>query len=142
MAKSNVVNEPYPPHAALFLTGRDLDPQKITTEFGVHPRRSYKRGDKRQNGEKDWSHGLWMLSSSGEIKDLDLSIHIKWLIDKLEPAKMGLIDISKDDSIDAVISCFWIMPSLQEELVIDPELLQQIAAFNIRFTLSVIAPDH
>jgi len=83
-----------------------------------------------------------MLSSSGEIKDLDLSIHIKWLIDKLEPAKMGLIDISKDDSIDAVISCFWIMPSSQEELGIDPELLQQIAAFNIRFTLSVIAPDH
>lgn len=142
MVKSEAVHESVHPSVSLYLTGKSLDPQKLTVELGVSPSRSYKRGDKRQNGEKDWSHGLWMISSSNEIDALNPIIHIQWLLDKLEPAKMELIDILKDDSIDAVISCFWAMPSSHEVLIITPELLQRIASFNIRFKLALFSSDY
>ena len=142
MAKSKLRIESVTPFASLSLTGKDLDPQKITDEFGVNPTKSFKRGEKRQNGEKDRSHGLWQLSSDEVIETIDPVLHIKWLIDQIEPAKKKLLTISKDDSIHARIKCFWVMPSSHEYLIIEPELQQRIAELNIRFELVVLSPDY
>jgi hypothetical protein len=142
MTKSQTEIEFVHPSAGLYLTGNNLDPQEITAKLGVNPLRSYKRGDKQQNGEKNRSHGLWMLSSSEEIDALDITIHIQWLLDQLEPAKVGLVDLLQDKSIDAVISCFWAMPSSHEVLIITPELLQRIASLSIRFKLAVLGPNY
>lgn len=142
MTKSITESDLVQPSAALYLTGKDLEPQKITEKLGVKPLKSYKKGDKRQNGEKDWSHGLWMISSSENVSSLELMTHIKWLLDQLEPAKMELIDLLKDELIDAVISCVWVMPSSHEVLIMTPELLRQISLLNIRFKLAIVSSDY
>jgi hypothetical protein len=67
-------------------------------------------------------------------------MHIKWLLEQIEPAKMKLLKISKDDAIDAEISCFWIMPSSHEALSMPSELLNRLAALNIKFELSIYSP--
>jgi hypothetical protein len=133
-------NKPYPPYASLYIRGRELEPEKITGILGVCPTRGYKRGDKRGK-QNVWPHGIWMLESSGELESNDPIKHIEWLVEKLEPARLKLIDILKDETIEAEMSCFWIMPTSHEILIISPILLNQVGSFNIKFEFSVYSEE-
>jgi hypothetical protein len=138
--ESTIENRPYPPYISLILRGEALDPEKITEMLGINPTKSAKHGDKRGRSNK-WPHGIWILESSEQIESVDPIKHIIWLLDKLEPSKTNLIEISRDQTIDAEISCFWIMPNTHEVLTIAPELLSRISALNVRFELSIYAPS-
>ena len=142
MPEFTTKNKPYSPYVSLVLRGEELDPQMITEMLGITPRRSFKRGDQRgrDNKDKKWSYGFWMFESAGQIESLNLKMHIIWLLEQLEPAKPNLLEISRNDAFDAKISCFWIMPSTNEVLTIDPELLSRIAALNIRIELDIYSP--
>lgn len=140
MCESLSLNQSYPPHASLYLRGKDLDPQNVTDILGIVPQKSFKRGDVRRVDNKR-KHGLWMLWSSERIDSLDPILHIKWLLKQIEPVKNELIELIRDQSIDAEISCFWIMPNSHNVLIMDSELLKQIALLDIRLELSIYSPE-
>jgi hypothetical protein len=141
MAESTDFVKPYPPNAGLDLRGRDLDPQRINEILGINAHRSFRRGDHKPGGNTKWPHGFWMFWSSEQVESPDIMEHIKWLLDQLEPARPQLIELLQDETIDAEISCFWVMPTTHEEIVLEPELLKRLAQFNVRLELGVYAPS-
>jgi hypothetical protein len=142
MTESVTPKKAYPPFVSLVLRGEDIDPQRMTTLLKISPHKSARKGEKKTSGNQDkkWSYGFWILDSSKQIDSSDPIMHIVWLLDQLEPSKMGLVEISNDHTIDSEISCFWVMPSNHEILTIPPELLNRIAALNIRFELDIYSP--
>jgi hypothetical protein len=88
--------------------------------LGVKPDKSFQRGEIRKGDKRAWSHGLWLIDSSQHVKSINLMVHIKWLLDIVEPAQTKLKKIMKDETIDADISCFWIMPSSHEGIIFEP----------------------
>jgi hypothetical protein len=140
MSESLNSNQSYPPHASLYLRGKDLDPQRVTDILGVIPQEKFKRGDIRQGSDK-WKHGLWMLWSSEQIDSSDPLVHIKWLLQQIQSAQNRLIELVRDEPVDAEISLFWIMPSSHGVLILEPELLKEIALLGIPFELSIYSPE-
>jgi hypothetical protein len=142
MSKSRIADKPYPPYASFCITEKELDPQRITNKLGIKPDKSFKRGEIRNSDKRPWSHGLWLIDSSQHVKSINLLVHINWLMKKIEPAQTKLKTILKEETIDAKLSCFWIMPSSHEALVIEPKLLRQIAGLGIRLELDIYNSDH
>jgi hypothetical protein len=133
--------DPYPPNVGIVFRGTELDPQKISTLLGLDPESSFKKGSQRNDGKK-WPHGFWMFSSSGRVQSSEFMTHLLWLVEQIEPAKTKIIKLLKEENIDGEINCFWIMPSSQETLVFDPDLLKRIAELEIRVELSIYSPDN
>jgi hypothetical protein len=132
-------NAPYPPYAGLYLTGKELDPKKITDILGINPHKSWKRGDKRKDNNARTS-GLWMIDSSGQVQSVDFIAHLEWLVENIEPVATKLSEILQDENINAVISGFWIMPTSHEYLILDPNLSKRVAAINLRLEISIYSP--
>ncbi len=123
-------------YATFILRGKELDPQSVTELLGITPSRSFKRGDIRTE-QKEWPHGFWGLTSDGNVQSADLVMHIEWLIHQLEPVKPVLIKLFEDGGLDAEISCFWILPGGHDGLILNPQLLNKIASFGIKFELDI-----
>ncbi len=123
-------------YATFILRSKELDPQAVTALLGLTPTRCFKRGDKRGEG-KEWSHGYWEVSSDGITQSTDLALHIKWLLDQLEPLKIKLMELIAAESLDAEISCFWILPGGHDGLILQPFLQKQIADLGIKLELDI-----
>lgn len=133
-------NNPYPPYASLNLWGEDLSPQKITDALGVSPTRSFQRGDKRKDGNK-WPHGIWFMESKEQVQSLEPIAHVEWLLTKIETFQKQLNDVIWTQELNAELSVFWIMPTSNQHLSIEPELAKRIAATGLRLEFSIYSPD-
>jgi len=127
-------------YASLMFRGKDLEPQRVTEILGIIPSRSFRRGDWRTETKK-WPHGYWTLTSSGNVESMDLALHIQWLIDQLEPVQPGLIQLLKEKSISAVLSCFWTLQAGHGGLSLNHHLLDRIATLGLNVELDVYCPD-
>ncbi|MEJ5203006.1 MAG: DUF4279 domain-containing protein [Anaerolineales bacterium] len=123
-------------YATFILRGKELDPQLVTNRLGITPSRSFKRGDKRTE-EKEWLHGFWGLTSDERIHSTDLALHIEWVINQLEPVRDRLVELMKEENIDAEISCFWILPTSHEGLSLGSDLLERIAFLGLKLNLDI-----
>jgi hypothetical protein len=130
----------YSIYVSLIIRGKDLDPQKIMEIIKVIPSRSFKRGDKRKDLQ-EWPHGYWELGSWNNIESTDLSVHLKWLVEKIEPYKRELVALGKEESFDAEVSCFWIMPNSHESLTLSSDLLAEISSWELGINFDIYAPD-
>ncbi len=125
---------------SLVLRGKELDPDYITAKIGIMPELSFRRGEKRRKDPKEWPHGLWMVSSSEQVKSSDLIDHLIWMIEKLEAVRPDILEILQNSEIDAVISCFWIMINTHETFIMNPDMLKKIASFNIKMEFDIYSP--
>jgi hypothetical protein len=126
--------------ASLVIRGKDLVPQEIIDTIGIIPTKSFKRGDIRK-GNKTWPHGYWELTSKESVQSSDLSMHLEWLAEQLEPSKTELIRIVSQEGIDAEISCFWILPTSHESLSLSSELILRIAYLGLKINVDIYYPD-
>jgi hypothetical protein len=126
--------------ASLVLRGKDLVPQEVINAIGIIPTKSFKRGDIRK-GNKTWPHGYWELTSKESVQSSDLSMHLEWLAEQLEPSKTELLRIVGQEGIDAEISCFWILPTSHESLSLSSELILRIAYLGLKISVDIYCPD-
>ena len=129
-----------PVYACFILRGKDLDPQEVSDSIGIQPTKRFRRGDIRK-GNKRWPHGYWELSSKNEVSSIDLSLHLQWLLNQLEPANSQLLKIIKKDSVCAEIRCLWVLPIEYVNLSIDSELLSKIAYLGLSLEIDIYCPD-
>jgi len=82
-------------YAYFSLRGLDFDPEEITTKVGLIPTKTWKAGDlinpkatvcRKENG--------WSLKSELD-ESIDLEDHVRYLLQKLEPGWLPLIEICK-----------------------------------------------
>jgi hypothetical protein len=126
--------------ASLVLRGKNIIPQEVTDAIGLNPTKSFKRGDIRK-GTKKWPHGYWELTSKETVQSSDLSMHLEWLAEQLEPSKSELIEIVSQGGVDAEISCFWILPTSHESISLSSELLIRIASLGLRINIDIYCLD-
>lgn len=132
---------PYPPYAGIYITGKEVDPQKISELLGISPSSGFTRGDRRPRDDGERSHGLWALDSSTHVSSLDPLVHLQWLVSELQPARSRIRDLSENRTVHIVMTLFWVLPSSHETLELDTALMQQIADLNIDLEFSIHAPD-
>lgn len=82
-----------------------------------------------------------MLDSKEQIHSVDLTLHITWILEKVEPVQAQLFKMIKEQSLDADISCFWIMPTSNERLIFEPELMKRIVLLNLVLDIDVYTPS-
>jgi hypothetical protein len=126
--------------ASLVLRGKYLIPQEVTNSIGIIPTKSFKRGDIRK-GSTTWPHGYWELTSKESVQSSDLSKHLEWLAEVLEPTKKELIKILNQEGINAEISCFWILPSSHESLSISSEMVRRMAFLGVKINVEIYSQD-
>jgi hypothetical protein len=126
--------------ACLVLRGKDLVPQEVIDAIRIQPTKSFKRGDIR-TGTRKWPHGYWELSSKENVQSSDLSMHLEWLAEQLEPIKTQIIRIINQEGVDAEVSCFWILPTSHENLSLSSELMMRIASWGLKFSIDIYCPD-
>ena len=129
-------------YATFILRGKGLNPQEVTKSLNIHPSKSFQRGDYRTETDR-WKHNFWSFDSKGEVRSEDLSAHIQWLLDQLNPVKDKLVDILKGKDVVAVseISCLWTLPTSHEGLVLSDEMIGQMASMGIKLNIEVYGPD-
>ena len=132
-------NEQNQIYATLILRGKELNPQEVTDSLGLSPSMSFKIGDWRNETDR-WKHNLWTLSSQDKIQSSNLANHLEWLLDQLEPVKPRLLDILNTNNIKAGISCFWILPTDNENLGLTAELLKKITDFGLYLEIDIYGP--
>lgn len=123
-------------YAKLILRGKGLDPQDVTNSLGLNPSMSFRQGDWRNEADK-WKHNFWSLSSKGKVQSSDLTIHLEWLLNQLDPEKSKFLDILKEKNIDAEISCFWILPTNHENLSLAPGLIKDISELGLGLNIDI-----
>lgn len=126
--------------ASLVLSGKNLDPQEVTTKLGIMPSESFSRGDYRTDTEK-WSRGFWKLSSE-KIGEEEMRAHIEWLVDQLFPIKHQLQEQLKDPTIRAWISCYWLLPTDHEVISLSSSLLAKIAEIGLDIDVDLVVDAH
>ena len=122
--------------ATFILRGNGLDPNDVSSSLGITPSKSFKRGDVRTE-TKRWTRNLLSLTSQNAIQSDNLSEHIEWLLDKLEPVNSKLIEILETYGIESEISCFWIFPTEHEEFELGSELVKKIASLGVKLSFDM-----
>ena len=126
--------------ATFILRGKGLDPHDVTSSLGISPSRSFKRGDWRTETDK-WTINHWSLTSQNVIQSGNLSVHLEWLLDQLEPVNSKLIEILERNGINSEISCFWIFPTEHEEFELSSELMKKIASLDVKLSFDIYSSD-
>ena len=127
-------------YATFILRGKELDPQKVTEQLGILPSRSFKRGDNRTE-QKKWPHGFWGLTSDDRINSTDLTLHIGWVLDQIEPGRQKIRELINEKKFDAELSCLWIFPTSHNGLSISSDLLERIASLSLKLNLDIYCPE-
>lgn len=122
--------------ASFILIGKELDPGKITSELGITPSKSFRRGDKRSETDM-WKHGYWELCSADHVKTSDLGDHIRWVIEHVFPVRDELSSLLKGKDIKAGISCFSILEKGQTVINLSPLLIREMAELNLGIELDL-----
>jgi len=82
------------------LTAPGLDPDAVSSEIGVAPSQSARRGDERSSftGHLLDPHdeGWWQLSSRGAIESRDANDHFHYLLTRLLPHRDYICQVAKD----------------------------------------------
>ena len=126
--------------ATFILNGKGLDPIETTIALGITPSKSFRRGDWRTDTKK-WTRNFWSFTSQGEVQSGDLSIHIEWLLNRFEPVENELREIMNRKDVESEISCFWIMPTNHEELLLSDKLISRMAFLGIKLSFDIYGPD-
>ena len=134
-------NDEYPTcegtYVDLCVYSSDLEPAAVTGLLGVAPSRSHRLGDRIGSGPALKTHA-WILSSEDLVSSRDVRRHVDWLLDQVDES--GLIELTRDDRVRAVVSCFWSSKSGHGGPMLSPVQLGRLARTGLRIELDVYFP--
>ena len=93
-------------YATLRLFGPTLDPAEVTTLIGVRPTTSHRMGDRASAQAVPSRHGLWALSSSGLVDSADLDAHVRYVLERVEPAAAAIRDLLQNPDWFGDVFCY------------------------------------
>ncbi len=101
--------------ASLRFAGDRLEPRWFSELLAVEPTTAYRKGEvyKRSRGhEVVGRSGLWLLSSRGQVKSMELNDHLAYLKTIIfPPGRNDLITalqtLMRKERLTADVSCFW-----------------------------------
>ena len=123
--------------ATFRITGKRLDPERITQLLKLAPSESFKAGDPRGTTNLRWSHGYWGISSEGVIGSTDLEEHLEWLVSQLMSVKNELDEVRATGGIRADIFCYWESATGNGGPSFSPKLMERLALLDLELSLDI-----
>jgi Domain of unknown function (DUF4279) len=123
--------------ATFRISGKRLDPERITQLLKLAPSESFKAGDPRGTTSLRWSHGYWGISSEGLIESTDLEVHLEWLASQLLPVRNKLVEVRAASDIVADIFCYWESATGNGGPSFSPKLMERIAMLDLELSLDI-----
>jgi hypothetical protein len=85
-------------HASVRIAGESLDPLDVTRALRLPPDHVHRSGEPRIQRRRDGSlreltpyrQGMWSMGSERWVDAPELDVHIRWLLDQLEPRRVEL----------------------------------------------------
>lgn len=85
-------------HASVRIASESLDPLEVTKALRLPPDHAHRSGEPRIQRRRDGSlrelapyrQGLWSMCSQRWVQAPELDVHIRWLLDQLEPRRVEL----------------------------------------------------
>ncbi|MEY4544492.1 MAG: hypothetical protein RL685_687 [Pseudomonadota bacterium] len=85
-------------HASVRIAGESLDPLEVTRALRLPPDHVHRSGEPRIQRRPDGSlrelapyrQGMWSMNSERWVFAPELDVHIRWLLDQLEPRRVEL----------------------------------------------------
>lgn len=116
--------------ATFRVAGDNLDPNRLTELLGIEPSLAYSKGEKYSLGPRSGAlkgrTGLWFLSTDDAVKTSRLSDHVQWLLGKITPKQRELSQFIYQNSLHAVMTCFWHGPSGTDAPFVSSEVRQML----------------
>jgi hypothetical protein len=111
------------------------DPNELTEKFGIQPSRTRVKGEFR-NGKRRNSPTAWFLESMENVESKEVRRHIDWLLDQIEERSEIIKQLQLEGS-EIHISCFWESALGHGGPMLDPTILNRIAALNIGIAFDI-----
>lgn len=135
-----IVTSAYKVKASFRLFHSELDPERVTEEFGVCPTQAHRQGDQRtgKSGRvySPYLKGGWILSSADKIRSLDANDHIAWVLDELAHCTTT-IQRYREDGYDADVVCAWFAQSDNTCPILTAKTIRELARFSINFWFDI-----
>lgn len=97
--------------ATFRVAGDDLVPDQLTALLRIKPTTAYSKGQFYNSGPHGGTlkgrTGVWLLSTDGVVESSRLVDHINWILNVIEPHLAQLGQYMSQNSLHAVMSCFW-----------------------------------
>ena len=106
-------------HASVRIAGESLDPLDVTKALRLPPDHVHRQGEPRIQRRRDGSlreqapyrQGLWSMGSERWVDAPELDVHIRWLLDQLEPRRVELQRLLEGGASGGIFCYSDILPS-------------------------------
>jgi hypothetical protein len=85
----------------------------------------------------------WFLSSEGRLESLELTEHLDWLLDRLQPAAAALRALAQEEGVAMRIACIWWAAPESTGFTISAAQISRLAELgvNVDFGISFYPPE-
>jgi Domain of unknown function (DUF4279) len=131
--------------ATFRVAGDSLVPDQLTKLLGIHPTLAYGKGEHYTRGPRSRDlkgrTGVWLLSTDAEVQSNRLTDHIEWLLSRITPNQAKLRRFIEQNSLHAVMTCFWHGPPGARPPVVPKQALDVLEAIPAKLEEDFDADD-
>jgi hypothetical protein len=127
------------------IKGETFDPATATTALGIQPTFSASKGERRPLGTSPdgppvtQPTGIWLFSTRN-LSSTSLELHLRAVLDMLEPVADSLSDLLVRQDTSIQLLCYWVSATGQGGPGITAESLKRIAALNAAIVFEFQGP--
>ena len=117
--------------------GRNINPDELSSIFGVTPVQIIRRNDKRIRKSTGvvlgyYTESYWVFSSEHFISDSDINVHLEWILSNIRQHKNYLSSLQKDSARICIEIRYKSNSRLfSTSYLIDSKYLTEIAALGL-----------
>ena len=109
----------------------------LTERLGIEPSDVHDAGERRSAKAAPYKHGQWSLRSP-LAEELELEVHVRWLLDRLLPVRDRVVEILKSDArLRADFYCGLWLEDENEGLTITPRTLADMSSLEADLGLDI-----
>jgi hypothetical protein len=117
-------------HVSFGLRGDNLTISEVTQALGIEPSSFTVKGTPMggRSGSAPHPYTVWRLQSKSHVATENLADHVKYILERLEPAVARIEEYRNDESIRVSIGIWWAPEGGQGGYTLSSDLLMRLCA--------------
>ena len=115
-------------YATLCIYGDDLDPNAVTSLFGIEPSHTQRKGEHLKKVVV--RRGGWFFSTQNAVVSRDVRRHVNWLIETFSGKEEAFHQL-RSQGYETVVSCYWRSASGHGGPMLSPEMMGRLADLGV-----------
>jgi hypothetical protein len=121
-------------YATLCIYGDDLDPNAVTSLFGIEPSQTQRKGEQLKKGVV--RRKGWFLSTENTVVSRDVRRHVHWLIETFSSKEEAFHQL-RSQSYETVVSCYWMSASGHGGPMLSPKLMRSLSDLGVEIRFDI-----